>query len=311
MRSYKIESYVPEKNFYQGKDARFWSAAFEDCFVIDVHHGPRIISSCRGTKTLDFSLSSTANLLALFESDEPFILPSHQGTLLIYPAWRQFELALVFLLKESVETVADAYQNAKRYAFSMIFDAVGEQENNRQTELENKLCILQFYMDRLFGTKRETNAVAHILMIANLVGCRLHEMSVSCLNVTLDERELDRLGAYLFCVFMTMRRYNGRISANTESENDQFVDFSTHVPQKYGLKIEQRVKEKFTKPTAFDLPTDADFANFAAHPAFSDYKIEEENGAIRLSLPLKQTALLSSLSANRAQKELAIIIFPF
>ena len=47
MRSYKIESYVPEENFFCGKDARFWSAAFENCFVVDVADKYRILSSIR------------------------------------------------------------------------------------------------------------------------------------------------------------------------------------------------------------------------------------------------------------------------
>lgn len=309
MRSYEIESYVPEENFYQGKDARFWSAAFEDCFVVDFHNGPTIIASCRGSKSLEIPIFQTAALLT--GDKECLMLPCSRGTLLVYPAWQYLELALVFVLKESVEVVEKAYQNAKRYVFSVISDATNGKENNPQTELENKLCILQIYMNRLFGTKQESNAVAHILMIANLVGCRLYETSVSRLNVTLDKHEIERLGAYLFCVFMTMRRYNGKVSARTDNEDDKAVDFSTPAVQEYGLRIEQRVSSEFTKPTAFDLPSENDFANFAAHPAFSHYKIEEENGVIRLCLPLKQKVLLSSGPIHRARKELTLTLFPF
>lgn len=313
MRNFRIESYVPEESFYQGKDARFWLAAFEDCLVIDVHNGPHIIASCRGTKKLELPLSTSANLLTLFggSGNETLILPASQGTLLIYPAWRRLELALVFVLKESVEIVEKAYQTAQRCVFSKIFDTDNKNENTLQTELESKLCTLQFYMNRLFGTNRETNVVAHIFMIANLVGCRLHETSVARLNLMLDERELERLGAYLFCTFMTMRRYNGRVSASTNEEKDKTVDFLTPVVQEYGLRIEQRVSQTVAKTTAFDLPSADDFANFATHPAFSEYKIEEENGAVRLSLPLKQKALLSAVPMQKARKELMLTLFPF
>ena len=213
MRSYKIESYVPEETFLAGKDARFCRAAFEDCFVVDLHNGPNIITSCRGTEQIETSMADTAALLTLFDGKNEFlILPSSQGTLLVYPAWPQLELALVFLLKERAENIEKAYQNAKRYAFSSVFNTQEEREKSPFEELETKLRTLEFYMHRLFGANRETNVTAQILMIANLVGCRLHETTVSRVNVTLDEREMERLGAYLFCTFMTMRRYNGRVS---------------------------------------------------------------------------------------------------
>ena len=310
MRNFKIESYVPEEMFYQGKDARFWSAAFEDCFVIDIHNGPHIIASCKGTNTIELSFVSTANLLTLFDSNEPFILPCTKGTLLIYPAWRHLEFALAFLFKEDIQTVENAYQNAKRYVFSMIFDVKQEAKNSPQAELETKLCVLEFYINHLFGDKRETNAVAHILMIANLVGCRLHQMSVPRLNVTLDEREMECLIAYLFCTFMTMRRYNGKVSASSDSENAENIVKSTDVKQEYGLRIEQSVRERIAKPTEFDLPSNADFASFATHPAFCDYKTEETNGSIRLHIPLKSKALLFSVAARGAEKELTLTLFP-
>ena len=310
MRSYKIESYVPEQNFYQGKDARFWSAAFEDCFVMDLHYGPNIIASCRGTDAIELSLSSTANLLTLFAVNEPFVLPCKKGTLLIYPAWRHLEFALAFLFKESPQTVEKAYQTAQRYAFSTIFDADNKKDNSPQTELEAKLCMLHFYMSRLFGDKRETNAAAHILMIANLIGCRLHEMSVSRIDATLDEREMERLDAYLFCTFMTMRRYNGKVSALPDGDSDKTDGNLQHVLQEYGLRIQQSVREKITKPTVFDLPSQTDIESFAKHPAFASYQITEEDGTVCLHIPLKQKAVLSSISSRGAQRKMTVVLFP-
>ncbi len=311
MRSFKIESYVPEENFFRGKDARFWSAAFEDCFVVDFHYGPTIMASCRGTERIETSMADAASLLTLFNGKNEFlILPSSAGTLLVYPAWPHLEIALAFLLKECVEDVEKAYQNAERYAFSMVFDTPNERENTPLLDLETKLCTLQFYMSCLFGARRETNVTAHILMIANLVGCRLHEMSVSRVSFTLDERELERLDAYLFCTFMTMRRYNGKVSALPDSENDKNTAILTHVPQEYGLRIQQSVHKRVAKPTVFDVPTEADLAVFAAHPIFADYKIEESDGTIRLHIPLRQKTTLSSISAHRTEKEITLVLFP-
>ena len=310
MRSYKIESYVPEQNFYQGKDARFWSAAFEDCFVIDFHCGPNIIASCRGADAIEFSLSSMVNLPALFGGNEPFVLPCAKGTLLIYPAWRHLEFALAFLFKENVQAVESAHKTAQRYAFSTIFNTDVKQDDNLQTVLEAKLCTLHFYMSRLFGDKRETNAVAHILMIANLVGCRLHEMSVSHIDATLDEREMERLDAYLFCSFMTMRRYNGKISAMPNGDSDGTDENLQHVSQKYCFRIQQSVREKITKPTAHDLPSQSDMASFAGNSAFARYQITEKDGTVRLHIPLKQKAILSSISACGAQNEMTVVLFP-
>ena len=197
-----------------GKDARFCRTAFEDCFVIDLHNGPGVIASCRNKNPIELSVADTASLVNLFgKCDEPLILPYHTGTLLIYPVWQHLELALAFLLKEDAKTIEKAYKNAQRYAFSMIFDTENNKEKDPQESLKTKLCVLQFYMNHLFGERRESNVSAHVLMLANLVGCRLREMSVLRANLTLDERELEKLGAYLCCTFMTMHRYNGAISA--------------------------------------------------------------------------------------------------
>ena len=309
IRSYKIESYVPEQSFLSGKDARFCRAAFEDCFVVDIHNGLRVIASSNEIKSIELSIVDTASLLTLFDGSDAFsMLPYREGTLMVYPAWPKLEIALAFLLKENLQTVEKAYQTAKRYAFSRVFNAEQEDKNSPPTELEAKLCTLQFYMHHLFGENRQTNVSAQILMIANLMGCKLHEMSVSHVNVTLDEEEMGSLGAYLFCTFMTLRRYNGRVSATEETEEKPSI--LTHVPQEYGIRIQQSIKEKATKPSLFDLPLHADIASFASHPAFADCKIEEADGTLRLHLPLKKKALLSSVSAYAFQNELLLTLFP-
>ena len=156
IRSYKIKSYVPEKSFLSGKDARFCRAAFEDCFVVDFHNEPSIIASCRGTKQIETSMADTAALLTLFSGKNEFLmLPCSLGTLLIYPAWPHLEIALAFLLKEEPEKVEKAYQNAKRYAFSTFFDTKEEYDKSPFEKLETKIHALDFYMRhfrRCYGT---------------------------------------------------------------------------------------------------------------------------------------------------------------
>ena len=310
MRSYKIKSYVPEKNFLSGKDARFCRAAFADCFVIDVNNKMKVIASSCEEKKLVFSMVDVATILTLFEGKKKFrILPHPLGTLVVYPAWQYLGLALAFLFQESTEEVEKAYQNAEQYAFSNVFQPGEKRENLPVAELETKLCTLSFYMNHIFGAERQSNVTAQILMIANLMGCHLHETCVSHVTLTLDEREVERLGAYLCCTFMTMRRYNGRIS--TAEKNDQNTAFSTHVLQKYSICIQQSIKERLTKPSMFDLPTRADVADFATHPAFADYRIEETDGTVRMHLPIKQKSFLSSLSAQGGEQEIILTLFPF
>ena len=307
MRSYKIESYVPEASFLSGKDARFCRAAFENCFVIDVH-SLNCIASSKEERGIDLSMATAAKLLSLFDgSHELLALPSPQGTLLFYPAWPHLGLGLAFLLKEDVEIVQKAYQNAKRYAFSMIFDAEKETEGTPQAALEVKLCMLRSYMDHLFGEKRQTNIMAQVLMIANLMGCKLHKVSAARVDAIFDDIESERLSAYLCCVFMTMRRYNGTVSATEET--DENASFFTHVSQEYGLRIQQSIKQRVIRPSLFDLPTRADIASFASHPAFADYKIEETEGTLRMYLPLRQKALLSSVTVHGREQELVITLF--
>ena len=310
IRSYKIESYVPEKTFLAGKDARFCRAAFADCFVIDVCNKMSVIASSRASEPIPFSMADTATLLTLGEGEKEFaILPRDTGSLVVYPAWRNFGLALAFLFEENSEEVAKAYQNAQLYAFSAVFDDENKVQKTPKSRLETKLCVLDFYINRLFGDNRETNITAQILMIANLTGCNLCEMEVSHVDVPFDEQEVERLSAYLCCAFMTMRKYSGRVS--TAKETDPNSQFSTHVPQKYGIYIEQSVKERITNPTPFDLPTQADVASFATHPAFADYKAEESNGRFRMHIPIKRKARLSAFSACGREPEIILTIFPF
>ena len=309
MRSYKIESYVPEKGFLAGKDAYFCRTAFEDCFVVDLHNTPNIIASCKGTKQIETSMADTAALLTLFDGRNEFlILPCSLGTLLIYPAWQHLEMALAFLFKEDAETIEKAYQNAKRYAFSAFFNTQMEHENSPLEKLETKIRVLDFYMRHLFGAEQETNVTAQILMIANLVGCDLHKTDVSRVNVTLDKTETEKINAYLCCVFMTMRRYNGCVS--TVGETDTNPSILTHVPQEYGICVQQSVRKKVTKPSAFDLPSHAEITKFFSHPAFTDCRIEETDGTLCLHLPIKQKARLSSVCLCGTQNELVLTLFP-
>ena len=310
MRSYKIESYVPEANFLSGKDARFCRAAFEDCFVIDVHNNLNIIASCRGDRNITFSLSDAAELLTLFNGEKEFlILPASEGTFLVYPAWRHLKLALVFFFKEDAKTIENAYQTAQRYAFSTVFnlDETGK-EINQRLSLEAKLCALRFYTNRLFGVERETNITAQILMIANLMGCQLHEMSVSCVNITLNDRDTERLSAYLCCLFMTMRRYNGKILAGESIEKN--TAFSTHVPQEYGIRIQQSVKERIRTASVFDPVKTQDVARFSNHPAFAGYEIEETREGMHLHLPLRKISSFSSFVSHGREQEFTLTLFP-
>jgi hypothetical protein len=269
-----------------------------------------VIASSRASEPILFSMADAATLLTLSEGNKEFaMLPVAKGTLLVYPAWQRFGLLLAFLFEESPEEIEKSYQNAQRYAFSTVFDPETKSKQTPQSNLETKLCVLDFYMDHLFGDKRETNITAQILMIANLMGCNLCEMSVSRVDVPFDEQEADRLSAYLCCAFMTMRKYSGRVS--TAGNTDPNSQFSTHVLQKYSICIEQSIKERISKTTLFDLPTHADVANFATHPAFADYKAEEANGKFQMHLPLKRKVLLSSFSACGREMEIILTIFPF
>jgi hypothetical protein len=105
-----------------------------------------------------------------------------------------------------------------------------------------------------------------------------------------------------------MRRYNGKVSAS--DKNDENTDLFTHVPQEYGIRIQQSVRESVTKETAFDLPSKSDIACFENHPAFANYKIEQTDGAVRLRLSIKQKAILSSFSQVGKEQEITLTIFP-
>ena len=310
MKKYTIQSYVPEKEFLLGKDARFCSTAFENCFVVDVVDHNRIIAAGRNQNIIGTTIEKAYSVSLggeIFNKAHDFsILPSSLGTLLVYPAWEWLGFALVFHLKEDFANVEKARKNAQRYAFSALFDT---EESNHSIGLESKLCALNFYVNHLFGKECEKNIAAHILMLANLAGCHLHEISVSHINFTCDEREFERLSAYLLCTFMTMRRHNGSVS--TSLENNENAENLSYIPQEYGIRIQQSMQTRLAKDNAFDLPNAADIENFASHPVFQKYKIEETNGTFSLHIPLRQKVLLSSLYSRGLENEIIITLFPF
>ena len=314
MKHYTIQSYVPEENFLLGKDARFCRTSFEDCLVVDVTDCNRIIAARQNFQAVGKSIEQVYSLSPsdadaikrLFDRTPDFLmLPAPCGTLLVYPAWHRLGFALVFRIKESLADVEKAYKNAQRYAFSAIFDAT---ENNQIPTPETKFCVLRFYVDHLFGNEREENVTAHILMLANLAGCHLHEVSASHISFTRDDRDLERFGAYLLCALLTMRRHNGEVSALVE--NDENTTNIAHVSQEYGIRIQQSARTRIATVVAFDIPTASDIASFAEHPAFQGYTIEETDEAFRLHIPLRQKVLLSSFSSRGVESEIILTLFP-
>ena len=307
MKKYTIQSYVPEENLLTGKDARFCRTAFEDAFVLDVHTSPTVIASCKGNDKTELSMAQAASLLTIFKGDKEVLILPHPtgGSLLVYPTWPHLEMTLAFLVKECAEEVEKAYQNAQRHAFSVVFTPDGEPQN---PSLETKLCVLNFYMKQLFPEGHQVNVAAQILMLANLLGCRLHEMSASRVNITLDEREAQTMSAYLACTFMTMRRHSGEVAASVEG--DQNPAILTHVEQEYGICIQQTAKKRFEKDATREAFQSQEAAPFKSHPAFKNYKTEEGDTVRHIHIPLRKKATLSSFASIGGESEILLSLFP-
>ena len=307
MKKYTIQSYVPEKSLLLGKDARFCRTAFEDAFVLDVHTSPTVIASCKGNDKMELSMAQSASLLTVFKGDKEVLILPHPtgGSLLVYPTWPHLEMALAFLVKESAEEVEKSYQNAQRHAFSAVFAPDREHTN---PSIEAKLCVLDFYMKQLFSKERQTNQAAQILMLANLIGCHLHEMSVSRVSIALDEREAQTMSAYLACTFMTLRRHNGEVAASVEGDQDPAI--LTHVEQEYGICIQQTVKKRFEKDATREAFQTQEAAPFKSHPAFKNYQTEESDTVRHIHIPLRQKATLSSCVGIGGESEIILSLFP-
>lgn len=317
MRYFKIEQYVSEDIFFENKNDLLHKAAFADCFVVDICNEARILAACRSKPltgrflcdALALSAKDKAALLDLFHAKQtPLTLACDRGTLLCFPAWHSLDLSLVFLLEADLQTVEKRLKNAPRHANSPLFQKAEEQELITSQAIEKQLQTILFYTERLFGKEKEGNVVAQILMIANLVGCKLHKVSVERISTSISERELDSFSAYLFCALLTMRHFSGEISAVDSA--DQNFDFSAHAVQKYGLRIQQTTLSCVQKSTKFDTPQKEDVASFLHHPAFSAYRIEESEGGVCLTLPIGCGAVVFSLSAKTPTRAVKITLFP-
>lgn len=317
MRYFKIEHYVSEETFFQNKDVRTRVAAFADCFVVDIHNNARVLAACcDGTLTgcrlpdaLELSTRDATALLQLYGAKrEPLALACNKGTLLCFPAWRTLGLALVFLLDADLPCVLKSLENAQRYANSPLFEEAEVLSNAPVGAVERQLQTILFYTEQLFGKQRSTDAVAQILMVANLAGCRLHRVAVEQLGVLIRERELEGFLACLLCLFMTMRRFSGHISASDNAAPDHAL--LRHVSAEYGLCIQQTALPRTRKPIAFDIPAGEDIISFLHHPAFADYTIEATESGICLTLPLGRCAAVFSLSAKAPVRAVRVMLFP-
>ena len=315
MRYFKIQQYVSEDVFFENKNNLLHTAAFADCFVIDIHNDTKILAAYRESAWIEnplwkaFALpeSEKCALANLFHAkQDSLLLACHRGTLLCFPAWKTIGLALVFLLDADLQTVEKCFKNAQRSVNSPLFEKTETPKTNNGEAIQKQLQTILFYTERLLGKEKEKNVVAQILMIANLAGCKLHKVAVEQISTLIYEREFECFSAYLFCVLLTMRRFSGNISA---SDNLGKADFSTHVVPEYGLYIQQTAIPQMQKSTKFDTPTKEDVASFLHHPAFTRYQTEEKNGGICLTLPVGYSKTVFSLSTKTLTRAIKITLF--
>ncbi len=314
----KVKSYVPENTFFEAKEAHVRRRAFSNCLVVNLVDGARIVAGLQASTPVgrslfdvfSFSDENAKAFSGIFsDTKTPLLFPCQNGSLLAVGAWPRLQLALVFCLDEKMEIAQRAYQNAQRRAFSNEHTLGQQGCVNEEENAEKGICEILHYVRHLFGEECEKGVAAQVLMIANLMGCRLHEISATCARLRVSDWDLQRMGAYLTCVFMTLRRFGGNVGVFEENADEKAV-FSTHAPQQaYGLCIEQNTQRLHTEKNNARPSTEL-FESFATLPCFSDLEIETKEEGFTLHLPLYRGGPLGAVPFMGRARTLSFTFFP-
>ncbi len=216
----QIESYIPESQFYNGKDESKCRIFHDDCAVLSDDDDFRIIAARGFEKQIGqpffeavLTDSDARSRLSAFlrGTQDYLLLPFHEQSLLFLSAWhKSTTLVPVFLLHASEKNVRQMLNFASRDAFSELFRVANEPENGEES-LREQLAEIFCYLDGLIKPGR--NFWTSCRMLATFFGCCLENLSMPFEEKIASDALFHRVTAFLVCLLLSLRHRTGSVSA--------------------------------------------------------------------------------------------------
>jgi len=309
----KIKSYIPEKEFFDGKNMIASRLFHDDCAMLDINNDFRVIAErgfhmSTGTPffdTVHLQKAEITRIRQFIHSDEELlILPSEASTLLLFSALIQStSTLLVIRTPHSEEKVRNALEFARRDAFSPVFCLENEQRSS-EAELREQLAEIFYYLDRILKPSSEIGLWTHLLLIANFVGCRLDRISLPISIPKISQHDRDRLTAFFLSAFMILRYHTGlneAISSTADeshafsSEPETSPHFSIqlrHLPlQGIGGKLPKDEQELLNKTTT-------PFNCLLSLPEFEKVRHTQQNNSLMFEIPIHKSTSLAAFQTT-------------
>ena len=284
-----LHSYVPETDFLKDKHQFPSRTFFEDCAVLDVEKGYRVLA-CRGEglavgadfpRLCGIPKEELAFLERALVRTRRVLLNSRRGPILIFAEALAQTGALIAVLPHGkpsslLRALTLAGQNV--ISLSPAFANAPASANQDDAEACEHIEEIFFYMDRILCPEAALGIWTRSLLIANFTGCKLDLVSLPVDALAITQADEMRLSLFLFCTFLAMRHESGKVFA-----------ISRHPTQK---DLPYRYVAGVTQCTPLDPKTrgarDLSQFPFLSLPAFRDFSVSVSQNKIVLEALLPQ-----------------------
>lgn len=293
----KIQGYVPEATLFQSKQGQECRIFHNDCAIINAKDHFRILAErgFGGTVGLSFlkALSLEADAVKELEafplSNRPaLLLPTKDASLFLFSGWYSATgLLLAVRISKEYETIKKHLKNAARPS---ILEGISNSDSHgcATEDPAEPLEELLFYTERIFSEGDTDTPMMQTHLLANFAGCRLNQLDLPATSPFPDKTIRDRYSAFLLCLFLTLRKTGGAVSAKEHSENVGKVQDSIREDSPADLAFSITQEEVSSEKTDFDFsaaPTSPRFLfPFMELSCFQSFKLEQSDGALRFEM---------------------------
>ena len=284
----RVESYIPELLYFQNKHQSGTRRIREDLAVLD---GAQDLCVLAGRGRIPRQGEPLAALCGLPREELSFLrraLPSSRcvallgasGVVLLFSELLGESGMLLAVLPhaEAGDCLRALSYIEEPITLSPALSALTPTDPDEETvELLREIF---FYTSRILNKTANVGSWTRILLLANLVGCRIDETSLPTQELPVASRDLAGLIAFLFCVLLTLRQRDGRVGALCD------------VPEKDRHYVYRVSFESL--PDRKEKPSDVAFRHtdfpFLSHPAFRNISLQGSADGIQLEMILPQAA---------------------
>ena len=227
----QLNAYVPESFLLDEKQECARRVCHEDLLIVDPADGFHVLVARGSTpmqgKRLDklFAIpSSEMQFLrnTLSTSTRVLLMGGNSRALLIFgDLLRSSGILLVLSPHADASAVARLFNHMGRSEFvpSPALSQVSPVPHSGDDEIYEQLTELFFYLDRILSPSPRFGLRTKTHLIANFAGCILDDVAVPLDALTCPTIESERLVAFLFCAFLSLRMHDRGASAKTDERD--------------------------------------------------------------------------------------------